>query len=110
MSEENNEPKGPRSIRELEARELEGQPPALPVDDTLKLPPQIKYGLAIIQRDDDTVMMLPINPHGLHVTLGMVMRLIGTQYEEVKAEMLARKLAAFLQQPAPGDDGLVDLG
>lgn len=83
-----------------------------PKPGTLKLPPQIKYGIAIMEMENGALVRVPINPHDLHVTMGMVMRMLGGLTEDLRTEMLAAKVLEMLAgaRTTTDDDGgsLVD--
>lgn len=83
-----------------------------PEGETLKIPPQVKFGIAIMELTDGSVVRMPINPHQMHMTYGMAMRMMMGELEDMRAEMLALKVRKLLAGPAPGTDdqgGLVDL-
>lgn len=58
----------------------------------LPIPPQVKYGLAILELEDGTVRRIPINPRGLQITMGMVHRLISSEQLDLQTELIAAKL------------------
>ena len=77
--------------------------------DSMPIPPQVKYGIALMEMDDGSVVRVPINPHELNVTYGQMLRLVMGEVEDIRAEILAMKIRKFVQSPTalPGG-GLLD--
>jgi hypothetical protein len=88
-------------------------PPELPPkSEEMKLPPQVKFGIAIMELEDGSVVRMPINPNSMHVTYGMMLRMLMGEIEDVRAEILAIKVKNLTrpQPPPPGSgNGLIDL-
>lgn len=74
----------------------------------MQLPPQVKFGVAIMELEDGSVVRMPINPNNMQVTYGMMLRMLMGEIEDVRAEILAIKVKNLLRQPQ-GGGGLVDL-
>ena len=91
------------------------QQPDDPQPENIQLPPQVKFGIAVMEMDDGSVVRMPINPHGLHLTMGMIMRLMYGELEDLRAEILAIKIKNLTRPLAPPPTGsglgggLVDL-
>lgn len=75
--------------------------------DEMTLPPQVKYGIAIMELEDGSVVRMPINPNELKVTYGQMMRLLMGELEDIRAEILAIKIKNLTAQPQ-GGGGLID--
>jgi hypothetical protein len=80
-----------------------------PKSEEMKLPPQVKFGIAIMELEDGSVVRMPINPHGMSVTYGMMLRMLMGEIEDVRAEILAIKIKNLTRQQPPAGGGLVDL-
>lgn len=80
-----------------------------PENKGFQLPPQVKFGIAVMEMDDGSVVRMPINPNEIHITYGQMMRLIMGELEDIRAEILAIKIKN-LTRPAPSEpgSGLVD--
>lgn len=81
------------------------------VEPGLQLPPQVKFGIAIMELEDGSVVRMPISPSGQNITYGQMMRMLMGELEDMRAEMLALKVRKLLGGPPPqagGEDSLVD--
>lgn len=74
----------------------------------LELPPQVKYGIAIMELEDGSVVRMPINPNELQVTYGQMMRMLMGELEDIRAEILAIKIKNLTRQQPPAGGGLID--
>ena len=61
----------------------------------LTLPPQVKYGVAIIELYDGRVVRVPINPNDMKLTIGQIIRLVHGELEDLRAEHMAAKILAL---------------
>lgn len=61
-------------------------------DNQLTIPPQVKYGVAIMELDNGQVIRVLIDPAGFQPNLGHIMRLIHGELEDLQAEHLAHKV------------------
>ncbi len=79
------------------------------VQDSMPIPPQVKYGIALMEMDNGSVVRVPINPHELNVTYGQMLRLVMGEMEDIRAEILAMKIKKSVQPQAPlPGSGLLD--
>ena len=77
----------------------------------MQLPPQVKFGIAVMELDDGSVVRMPINPNELSITYGQMLRLLMGELEDIRAEILAIKIKKMAHIPPPpqAGSGLVDL-
>ena len=74
------------------------------------LPPQVKFGIAVMELEDGSVVRMPINPNELQITYGQMLRMLMGELEDIRAEILAMKVRKLIQPPENPQlgGGLVD--
>ncbi len=76
-------------------------------EESIPIPPQVKFGIAIMELDDGSVRRMHINPHNLHVTYGMMLRMLLGEIEDMRAEILAMKLRGMTPPPSESQNSLL---
>jgi len=92
----------------------EAKPQAQPAPDTIGIPPQAKYGIAVFEMDDGQIQEIPIiPPEADNVTYGQIQRLLYSALQNVEMSIFASKIKRELgigQKPQPTKSGLVGSG